>query len=124
MSTKVLLVEDNTDVRLMTRYMLESRGYEVMEAADGYEAVLAAKNCPDVILMDVGMPGMDGPTASKIIRATEECATTPIVALTAFESEYLENLSDFKFDHVLKKPLEMDRLLEVLKSAQPTTTYE
>ncbi len=116
----VLLAEDYDDTRKMMKFMLESFGYEVVEACDGYEALLEArKNRPDIVLMDIAMPVMNGITSATLIRALDNCQNIPIVAVTAFCDEYLESSSDFGFDHVLEKPVDMDELRKVVGDYVP-----
>jgi CheY-like chemotaxis protein len=83
----ILLVEDSDDSRQMLRLTLESWGYRVTEAHDGREATEAARErCPDLILMDLNMPRMDGLAAAKFIRdCREPCRDVPIVPITAFD---------------------------------------
>ena len=79
---KVLVVEDNDENWDMLSRRLRRRGYLVVRAADGQEAVeMAARETPDLILMDVSLPVMDGLEATQRIRARAQ--TTPIIALTA-----------------------------------------
>ncbi|HTK38510.1 MAG TPA: response regulator, partial [Pyrinomonadaceae bacterium] len=69
MEKTVLIAEDYADVRSMTRIMVETCGYSVVEAQDGYEALEAAKERrPDIILMDIAMPLMNGITSAGLIR--------------------------------------------------------
>lgn len=69
MRKKVLIAEDYEDTRTLMRFILEGFGYQVLEAADGQEAVATAKaEHPDLVLMDISMPVMDGLTATQIIR--------------------------------------------------------
>ena len=115
MGKKVLLAEDYADTRQMMRFMLESFGYEVVEARDGYEALLAAeKDCPDLVLMDIAMPIMNGITSATLIRALDNCRDIPIVAVTAFCDQYVESSSDFGFDYVMEKPVDIDELRRVV----------
>lgn len=96
--------------------MVEMLGYQVVEAADGYEALeVARKHCPDLILMDIAMPVMNGVVASKLIRETRACRNTPIVAVTAYSSEYLYNADSVTFDKVLEKPVELTDIEQVIK---------
>jgi CheY-like chemotaxis protein len=79
-----LVAEDTDDIRLVIRVMLESKGHRVVEAANGREAVeLAASETPDVILMDLNMPVMDGIEATKRLRLRSETSDMPIIAVTA-----------------------------------------
>ncbi len=82
--TKVLVAEDEPDIRMLTCFSLRYGGFEVVEAADGLEAVrLAEREYPDAILLDVRMPRMDGLTACKAIKANPKLANIPIVFLSA-----------------------------------------
>jgi len=112
----ILIAEDHDDVRNLTKIMVEMLGHKVVEAADGYEALEAArKHCPDLILMDIAMPVMNGVVASKLIRETRACRNTPIVAVTAYSSEYLYNADSVTFDKVLEKPVELTDIEQVIK---------
>src|SRR4051812_36123465 len=80
----LLLVEDNEDNRIIYSTVLRHLGYEVIEALDGVEAVaLARSRLPDLILMDISIPEMDGWEATRVLRADERTRRIPIIALTA-----------------------------------------
>lgn len=82
-----MVVDDSDDVRELAALQLRMSGYEVIEARDGQEAVeLAKQNCPALIFMDIQMPGMDGLTATKMIRGIRELCAVVIVAFSAFGS--------------------------------------
>ena len=82
---KVLLVEDNEDNRTLFGVILRYYDFDVIEAADGESAVeLAHSEHPDVILMDIGLPGIDGLEATDRLKRAADTADIPIVALTAF----------------------------------------
>ena len=82
---RVLVVDDNESNIHLIRYILQRGGYEVIEARDGYEGVkLAVKEKPDLILMDIQLPGMDGLEATQRIRESEANGDIPIIALTSF----------------------------------------
>jgi CheY-like chemotaxis protein len=84
MDQRVLLVEDNEDSRRVYRTILEHYGYEVIEAVDGEEGVrLARRERPDLILMDVSIPLLDGWQATRILKAEPATSHIPIIALTA-----------------------------------------
>ena len=81
---KILLVEDNDFNRDMLSRRLQRRGYEIVSVADGEQAIrLAPTHMPDLILMDINLPGMDGWEATRRLRANERTASIPIIALTA-----------------------------------------
>jgi two-component system, cell cycle response regulator DivK len=80
----ILLVEDNDFNRDMLSRRLQRRGYEILSAADAEQAIrLAPAQMPDLILMDINLPGMDGWEATRRLRANEKTAAIPIIALTA-----------------------------------------
>ena len=84
--SKILVAEDNEDSRLLLRFFLESLGYKVIEAGNGKEAVqLAEQETPDLILMDLNMPEMDGVTATVIIRNSPGLSDIPIIAISAYD---------------------------------------
>jgi two-component system cell cycle response regulator DivK len=80
----VLLVEDNDDNRVIYRTMLEHEGYRVLEAVDGEEALRRAReDHPDLILMDISIPILNGWEATRILKADAATAKIPVIALTA-----------------------------------------
>jgi two-component system, cell cycle response regulator DivK len=82
---RVLVVEDDPDNLGMVVKVLTVEGYAILEARDGASAVaVARREHPDLIIMDLGMPGMDGWEASRRLKADPETADIPIIALTAF----------------------------------------
>ncbi|HZI20254.1 MAG TPA: response regulator [Pyrinomonadaceae bacterium] len=86
--TIILVAEDSDDIRLLLKLMLEGKGYGVVEAANGREAVAAAtRERPDLILMDLNMPVMDGIAATRYLREQPETSAVPIIAVTAHCSE-------------------------------------
>ena len=116
MGRKILVVEDHADSREMMCLVLQSYGYDVKEAADGQEATEVVKYwCPDLILMDVNMPKMDGLTAAAVIRETEGCHSTPIIAVTAFP-DFAEQAKAAGFSNILKKPVEFSQLRSVVEA--------
>jgi two-component system, cell cycle response regulator DivK len=81
----ILVVDDNENNREVLNLFLAGRGYKTVEASNGLEAVaIAISSCPDLILMDLSMPVMDGFTAVRLIRAPAETSGIPIVACTAY----------------------------------------
>lgn len=107
----VLVVEDYADVRMMMKIMIQHCGYKVLEASDGYEAVETVKNnSPDLIFMDLSMPIMDGLTATRIIRKSENCPDVPIIALTAYGDLYYEKAMKAGCNEVINKPMNFDKI--------------
>ena len=85
MSKRILVIEDTEDNRQIIRDLLSSVGYELIEAVDGAAGVaLALKERPDLILMDIQLPEIDGYEATRRIRAIPELARTPIIAVTSY----------------------------------------
>ena len=85
MTQRILVVEDTEDNRQIIRDLLSSVGYELIEAMDGLEGVaLAQSHQPDLILMDIQLPEIDGYEATRRIRAIPELARVPIIAVTSY----------------------------------------
>ena len=113
---KILIVEDHTDIRKMKAIYLKMFKYEVIEAADGYEAVeKALKHKPDAILMDLAMPVLDGVDSARAMRQSEELADTPIVCITAYMDFYDQRAKDAGCNAVLQKPIDFGQLDSLLK---------
>jgi two-component system cell cycle response regulator DivK len=112
----VLLVEDDEDTRYLIRLEMERRGYRVIEADDGEKAiVLAQQEHPDVILMDLSLPRMDGLEATKQIREVDRLRTVPIIAVTAHqETDFREGAKASGFDAYVTKPMDFDWLSELM----------
>jgi two-component system, cell cycle response regulator DivK len=114
---KVLLVEDVDDTRHFMRLELEQQGFIVFEAEDGRSAVdVATKESPDVILMDLTLPHMDGFSAAKLIRKTSgKLKTVPIIAVTAHnESGFRSDAKASGFDAYVTKPIDINSLKELI----------
>ena len=118
---RILIVEDNQDSAMSLKMLLEVLGHVVDVVHDGEGAIdAAAAQRPDVILMDIGLPGLSGYDAARRIR--KECRNTPmlIVALTGWGQEQDRKRSvDAGIDHHLVKPLDLDKLRQILASAPP-----
>jgi CheY-like chemotaxis protein len=114
---KVLLVEDVEDTRLFMRLELEQQGFIVLEAEDGRSAVdVATKEIPDVILMDLTLPNMDGFSAAKLIRMKSgKLQTVPIIAVTAHqETDFRTDAKASGFDAYVTKPIDIKSLKELI----------
>lgn len=111
MQKTILVVEDYKDARELLRFMLETLGYCVEEASDGSEAVKFAQlNHPDLILMDVAMPIMDGITATRIIKESEKTADVPIICITAHTNRYQDEALEAGCTQVISKPVDFNVL--------------
>jgi CheY-like chemotaxis protein len=118
----ILLVEDFDDTRLMTKLWLTKKGYRVVEAENGAEAVdLAQTEQPDLIIMDMMMPGVDGLDATRQIREYQSLQTTPIVAVSAYGADqYRHTALDAGCNEYVPTPFDPDalsRLIERLLAA-------
>ena len=112
----VLVVEDFEDNRFMMRRLLEMSGYSVVEAVNGNQAVeLATSTRPDIILMDLSLPQLDGLAATRRIRAQENSRRVPIVAVSAHDSAdfHAEALAAGCNEYVTK-PIDFDQLVQLL----------
>jgi CheY-like chemotaxis protein len=116
MSKKILVVEDYEDVRSFMKYLLEDRGYQVYEAGDGIEAFDRFKqNHPDLILMDISLPEVDGLTATKAIRELEaDGENIPIIAVTAFGRLYYKKAMEAGCNELIDKPVDFDSIETVI----------
>ena len=103
----ILVVEDNPKNLKLIRAILEFSGFEVVEAMSGEEGVrLATESSPDLILMDLQLPGIDGAEALRQIRSAEEGPAVPVVAVTAFAmSDDRERAFASGFDGYVEKPI-------------------
>ena len=112
--TKILLVEDNEMNRDMLSRRLVRKGFEVVMAIDGEQAVaLAQSELPDLILMDMSLPVIDGWEATRRVKAADATSAIPIIALTAHAmSGDREKTLKAGCDDYDTKPIEMPRLLE------------
>src|SRR4051794_15078320 len=125
---KILLVEDNLANGDMLGRRLRRSGYDVVSAPDGEQAVaMAAAETPDVILMDLNLPVLDGWAATRRIKASPATSTIPVIALTAHAlREDRDRATDAGCDDYETKPINLPRLLEKIaahvKNAAPNGT--
>jgi len=113
----VLIVEDSDDARYFMRLALEQLDYLVVEAENGAMALeVAERENPDIILMDLSLPIMDGLAATEKIRANEVLKGIPIVAVTAHqETDFRAGAKAAGFDAYVTKPIDMDFLSDLIK---------
>ena len=116
--SKLLLVEDNEMNRDMLSRRLQRRGYEVVLAVDGEEGISMAKSeAPDLILMDMSLPVVDGWEASRRLKAAPETQSIPILAFTAHAmSGDREKALEAGCDDYDTKPIEFSRLIDKIQS--------
>jgi two-component system cell cycle response regulator DivK len=110
----VLLVDDCRDTRELYAEYLELSGYCVKEASDGMTALSeAARVLPDVIVLDMSMPGLDGEQAVRRLRAEERTRDIPIVMVSGYEPDWI---GDAGWDEFIAKPCDPERLISVIKA--------
>ena len=108
----VLVVDDVIDNTVLLSLQLQQQGYRVVTANGGEEAIkLARLTHPDVILMDIGLPGIDGIEATAKIRTDEFLRDVPVIALTAFSTDVFRHAAfNVGIEGYLTKPIDFDRL--------------
>lgn len=113
---RLLLVEDFEDTRLFMRLELEELGFIVFEAADGERAVeIAREEMPDVVLMDLSLPHLDGFEAAKLMRKHEGLESVLIIAVTAHhEQDFRTGAKASGFDAYVTKPIDIGWLKELI----------
>jgi len=115
---KILLVEDNEMNRDMLSRRLQRRGYEVVMATDGEQAItMAQAESPALILMDMSLPTLDGWEATRRLKAAEQTKTIPVIALTAHAmAGDREKSMEAGCDDYDTKPIEFPRLMEKIEN--------
>jgi len=113
---KVLVVDDNVDTARTVSLLLQTLGCTTQEVHDGPPVVEAAKSFqPDVILLDIGLPGLDGYHIASLIRQAPELSQVRLIAVTGYgQQQDRQRSRDAGFDHHLVKPVQFDTLVELL----------
>jgi two-component system cell cycle response regulator DivK len=114
---RILIVEDNMDTYELVHFILEKHGFETFLAVNGRDGVTAAqKQKPDLIIMDMSMPEMDGWTATTLIKRDEGTSFIPLVALTAHALPGdRQRAMDSGCDEYITKPMDLDDLVETVQ---------
>ena len=117
MTKRILVVEDQEDLRGVLRTLLTGSGYAMLEAVDGETGVARAKSDrPDLILMDIQMPVLDGYEATRRIKADPDLAGTPVIAVSSFAMKGDEEKARAAgCDHYVTKPYSPMQLLRVIR---------
>jgi two-component system cell cycle response regulator DivK len=117
MSKCILVVEDQEDLRGVLRTLLSGSGYTVLEAADGQAGVVKAlSERPDLILMDIQLPMLDGYDATRQIKADPKLKATPIIAVSSFAMKGDEEKARAAgCDHYVTKPYSPIQLLRIIR---------
>jgi PAS domain S-box-containing protein len=114
---KILVVDDNVDSLVIMELLLRELGHDVKSASDATSALAIAKEfIPDLMLLDIGLPGMDGYQLAKIVRQQPELQNAKLIAVTGYGADRDRQVA-FRvgFDHHLTKPVKMDQLVELLQ---------
>jgi len=114
---RVLIVEDNMDTFELVHFVLEKNNYETLLAVNGRDGVNAAiKQKPDLIIMDLSMPEMDGWTATNLIKKNSELKSIPLIVLTAHTLPGdRQRAMDAGCDEYITKPMDMGDLMESIE---------
>lgn len=118
---RVLVVDDSEDLRFTLAQLLKIEGYEVTEASNGAQAIeLALTAEPDLILLDLSLPVIDGVEAAKQIRRQERMKSVPIIALSGHELDDIQTSAQGAgFTDYLTKPVDFDALARMLSKYLP-----
>ena len=123
----ILVVDDSADNVAMISLDLQQQGYRVVTASNGEDAItVATQKVPNVILMDISMPGLDGLGATRRIRDDEALREIPVIAITAFGTEGFQRAAyDVGVSGYLTKPLDLDRMHQLIaRLLSPTGSLE
>ncbi|MEI2688892.1 MAG: response regulator [Anaerolineae bacterium] len=120
----ILVVEDNADMREFLQRILKRRGYSYLEAVDGAEGVaLALAERPDLILMDLALPVLDGYEATRLLKTNPDLAATPIVAVTAHARAIdREHAMEAGCDAYISKPYSIHELYALIDRFLPAAS--
>jgi CheY-like chemotaxis protein len=118
----ILVIEDNEDNLALLEYLLTAHGYSPLLARNGRDGVrIALQECPEVILLDIRMPGMDGYEVVAAIKSTPGFEQTPVVAVTAsVMPDDRERIATSRFDGFIAKPIDPETFIANLKTFLPT----
>jgi len=115
----ILIVEDNDENLKLARDVLQAKGYATIEAMTGEDGVrLAQERLPDLVLMDIHLPGIDGIEALRRLRANASTAAIPVIAVTASVMQQDRKLiTDVGFDGYVAKPIALREFLDAVRRA-------
>ncbi len=117
MASKILIVDDDIGIRMLLSKFLQRNGFETLVAEDGLEGVeIAKKNHPDLIILDVVMPRMDGLTAARLIKFYKPLSEVPIIFLTAKDADKeIELAQEARAEVYITKPFDVRQVINVVK---------
>jgi len=115
----ILIVEDNEKNMKLARDVLQVKGYSTLEAVTGEEGIrLAVEQKPDLVLMDIQLPGINGIEALRILRANPETAAIPVIAVTASVMQHdRKQIMEAGFDAYVGKPINLKEFLDAVRKA-------
>lgn len=118
---KILIIEDSATSMKLVSNILRMSGYKVLKAGNAETGISMAKDkAPDLILMDIQLPGMDGLAASRILKDDEATKHIPIIAMTAFAMKGdMEKAREAGCNDYISKPFNFQQFLELVKSSLP-----
>ncbi len=121
MEIKVLMIEDNEQNMYMLTYLLQSENYEVLQAFSGKDGIrMAEDNNPDIILLDIQLPEMDGYCVAQNLRKIEKMKDTPIIAVTSYAMPGdREKAIESGATGYIEKPINPDTFISQMKSFLP-----
>ena len=116
MKRKIFLVDDETDLRLAISFKLRNAGYEVFEIVEGQEVLDRVRAViPDLIILDIFLPGMNGDKVAKILKNDENLKSIPIILISAFSESLKEKFEECGADSYLAKPFASAELVSMIK---------
>ena len=117
MATRILIVDDSEKNLKLCELLVSSLGYETITASNGKDGIsLAAEKMPNLILMDIKMPGMDGTATLKALKSDEKTRDIPVIAVTAYAMKNdRQRLLDYGFSEYVAKPVKKSEFIEVLQ---------
>ena len=121
MKTKILIIEDNEQNMYMLTFLLESSDYEILQAFNGPDGIkMAIERNPDIILLDIQLPEMDGYTVARNIREKENLTKTPIIAVTSYAMPGdREKVMEAGATGYIEKPIDPDTFINQMNSFLP-----
>jgi DNA-binding response OmpR family regulator len=119
MKPRVLVVDDESDFIQLLKYNLENQGFDILTASDGVQALNAARReLPDVVLVDLMLPDIDGFSVCEILRSQPSTAKVPIIVVSALDGEYVRSRGiQAGVACCFKKPVDMKALGESIRSS-------
>jgi DNA-binding response OmpR family regulator len=120
MARRILVVDDEPDILMSVTFLLKKSGYDIITAEDGDAAISEArKHLPDLILLDLRLPGKDGFEVCAELKSDDKCGKIPIILLTASSGLNEEKLKTCEHDSFILKPYQFEDLLSKIAAFIP-----